>query len=314
MLFGLNALVVDHQSAQSFVLLDELRILQGFLERIVQHFGDGGWRAFGGIQTVPDGQVKALHAHFLQAGIVLQHRVTAQRLGGGDRKSLDTAAFDLGCGVGGLVAHHVHLTTDQSRHGRGSAAKRDGGHDFLGLHVGLPEQAANVRGRTQARVRNVQLAGIGADVVFKVAVGVGRQLRLAHQSHGHIIDHAQKLEVLEWLVTQFAVQGWCRGHADVEQQQRMAVRCSLGHFGGADGATSPCSVFHNEVAAWNVLAHHFGQVTGNAVGGTACGEGHDDRNGLATREGLGVRAHREGGQSGQGDPLLHDKLLVGGGL
>jgi len=68
-------------------------------------------------------------------------------------------------------------------------------------------------------VGNVQLASVGANVVFKIAVGVGGQLGFANQGHGHIIDHAQKLKVFQRLVSEFAIQRWRCSHADVEQQQ-----------------------------------------------------------------------------------------------
>jgi hypothetical protein len=43
----------------------------------------------------------------------------------------------------------------------------------------------------------VELALVGADVIFEVTVGVGGQLGLAHQGHGHVVDDAQVLEVLK---------------------------------------------------------------------------------------------------------------------
>jgi len=99
-------------------------------------------------------------------------------------------------------------------------------------------------------VGNVQLASVGANVVFKIAVGVGRQLWLANQGHGHIIDHAQVLKVFQGLVGEFAVKGWGCSHADVEQQQGMTVWVGACHLGRANGAAGTRHVFDHKVATW----------------------------------------------------------------
>ena len=238
---------------------------------------------------------------------MFEHRVTRQRLGRGDRKRLDATAFDLGGGVGGLVTHHIDLAADQGGHGGRSTTKWDGGHRVFGLQVGLPEQTAKMRGRTQTCVSDVQLAGIGTDVVLKVAVRIGGQLWLADQGHGHVIDHAQELEVFQRFVTEFAVQSWGRSHTNVVQQQSVAIGWGLGDFGCTDGATGARSVFDHEVAARDLLAHGFGQIACHTVGWTTRREGHDDGNRFGTWVGLGVSAHRNGSQSGQCNPLLHEQ-------
>ena len=240
---------------------------------------------------MPNGQVEALHTHLLQAGVVLQHRVGAQGLGCGHGKRLDTTAFDLTRGVGGLVTHHINLAANQGGHGGSGATERNGGHGIFGLQIRLPEQATNVRGRTQTSVRNVQLAGVGTDVVFEIAVGVGGQLRLADQGHGHVVDHAQILKVFQRFVRKLAVQSRRCGHADVKQQECVAIGCRFGHFVGSDGAASAGCVLNDKVAAGNMLAHDFGQITGHAVRRSTCCKRHHDGDRLGARESLGLGTH-----------------------
>ena len=125
---------------------DELGVFQGDFQGVVELFEHGRWRAFGCVQTVPDGQVETPHAHFIEGRVIFEELVAAQGLGGGDRESFDAARFDLTGGVGGLVAHHIDLAAHQGVHGRGRAAKGNGRHGFRGLKARLPHQPAEVRG------------------------------------------------------------------------------------------------------------------------------------------------------------------------
>jgi len=127
---------------------------------------------------------------------------------------------------------------------------------------------------------NVQLASVGTDVVFKIAVGVGGQLGFANQGHGHIIDHAQKLKVFQWFVRQLAVQGRRGSHANVEQQQCMAIWVGTGHLAGTNRTAGTCHVFDHEIATWHGLGHGNTKVTGNLVGGATRSERHHDGNRL----------------------------------
>jgi len=72
---GRDAVVAGHQRAQCFLALDELGVFQGHLQGVVDLFGDCCWRALGGVQAVPDGQVKTFEAHVLQRWVVFQQFV-----------------------------------------------------------------------------------------------------------------------------------------------------------------------------------------------------------------------------------------------
>ena len=261
---------------------------------------NGRWRALGRVQTMPDGELETLEAHLLQGRIVLEQLVVGHRLGGGNRERLYAAGFDLLHGVGGLVAHDVHLAAQQGIHGRSGTAIRDRGHGFRGVDRRLPHQAAQMRRRAQTGVRDVELAGIGPDIGFEVAVGVGRQLGLADQRHRHLGDQAQELEVFQRLVLDVLVQGRRRRHANVVQQQGVAVRCCPRNLGSAYRATRAGGVFHHEVGtAAHRLAHRFAELACHQVGRPAGRERyhHGDRSGA--RETL--RVGKDGGSRGGND-------------
>src|SRR5574337_450623 len=60
--FGRHAIVVHHDGAQAFFLLDEVRVLQCRLQRRVEGLDHLGRRALGRVQAVPDRNVEALEA------------------------------------------------------------------------------------------------------------------------------------------------------------------------------------------------------------------------------------------------------------
>ena len=293
----LDAAVGHHHGAQRLLLLDEVGVLQRQLEAVIELLEHGGRRALGRVQAVPDREFEILEPHLTQGRVVLQQLVVGHWLGGGDGKCLDPAGFDLLRGIGGLVAHQVHLPAQQGIHRRGRATIGDGGHGFGSVDGGLPHQAAQVRGRTQPGVGNVELAGVGLDVVLEVAVGVGRQLRLAYQGHRYFIDQTQELEVFQRLVLDLLVErGRCR-HADMEQQQRMAVGSGPRDLGGTDGAARTGRVFHQEGRARNGFAHGFAKLPRHQVGRAAGCEWHHHGDGLAARKTLCIGKQRTGSGS-----------------
>ncbi len=303
--FRLHAFVGHHHGAQPLLLLDEGGVFQRRLHGRVELGQHRGRRALGGVQAVPDGQVEILQPHFLQAGVVFEQLVPTQGLGRGHGKGLDPSALDLAGGVGGLITHDVNLAADQRIHGRCRAAKRDRGHGVIELDRVLPHQTADMRSGAQAGVRQVELAGVGANVGLEVAVGIGRQLRLANQGHGHLVNQAEVLEVFQRLVLQLAVQRRCGSHANVKQHQGVAVRRGPGDFGRTDRATGATNVFHHEVgAAAHSLSHGFSQVTRDAVSRTARRKRHHDRDGFRAR--VALREARQGGYSqGGSQQSLH---------
>ena len=85
-----------------------------------------------------------------------------------------------------------------------------------------------------------------------------------------------------------AVQRRRGGHADVVQQQRVAVGRGLGHLGGAQRAAGAADVFDDDGLAAQRLAQRLGQVARHLVGGPAGRERHDDGDRL-----VGVSAQAE---------------------
>jgi hypothetical protein len=166
----------------------------------------------------------------------------------------------------------------------------------------LEQQAAQVRRGTQAGIGQVDLALVGVDPLAQFGVVAGRQAGLADQGHRHVVDHAEVLEVVQRLVGQVAVQRRRGGHADVVQQEGVAVGGRLGHLGRTQRAAGTAHVLDDDGLVAQTLAQHFGQVACHLVGGAAGGEGHDDGDGL-----LGVGGQcGQGGQGGQCEgELLH---------
>jgi len=163
-----------------------------------------------------------------------------------------------------------------------------------------------VRGRTQASVGKIELATVGANVVFKVPVGVGGQLGAAQQRHGHVVDHAQVLEIFERVVLQLAVQAGRGGHADVPHQDGVTIRRRTCDLGGADGAAGACRVVDHDGRVAQMLAHRFGQLAGDGVGRAAGGERHHHGDGLGGEVlGGGGEGGREGHSEGQ--DLFHGR-------
>ena len=144
-----------------------------------------------------------------------------QALGRGDRESLDLLGLDLRGGVGGLVAHQVDLAADQVGHRRAGALVR---HRRSCRSYGvLEQQAAQVRGRADAGIAQVDLALVGS-------IQARSSLKLLAGSEGRPISvigtslimprYSKSLSTLNGMLRTSVGHG---GHADVVQQQRVAV-------------------------------------------------------------------------------------------
>ena len=283
----------DH-GAQALLLLDEVRILQRGFECVVQFLQHVGGRSLGRVQAVPDRDLEVLETGFLHGRQILQCR-RCQALARGDGISLDFLRLDLAARIGGLVAHQVDLAADQVGHGRSGALV--GNRCHIHLERAHDQQAAQMRGRAQARVGQVDLALVGVEPGTQFGEIVRRQRGAADQRHRHVVDHADILEVIQRLERQVAIQRRRGGHADVVQQHRIAVSGGLGHLVGADRAARAGCVVDHDGAAPERLAHGFGQIPRDPVGRSAGGERHDDRDGLALGGEVGaVHAERSGQQ------------------
>ena len=134
---------------------------------------------------------------------------------------------------------------------------------------------------------------------------VGRQRGAADQRHRHVVDHAQVFEVALDLEGDVAHQRGHGGHADVVQQQGVAVGGGLGDLVRADRAAGAGGVVDHDDRAAQGLAHGFGQVARHAVGGAAGGERHDDGDGLVLDGEVGrLGAQGDSGQHSQGSEGL----------
>ena len=137
-------------------------------------------------------------------------------------------------------------------------------------------------------------------------------MRLADDGHRHFVDHAEKFKIFQRFVLKLAVQRRRRSHADVVQQQGVAVRGGFGHLGGADGAPGAVDVFNDKVGTrtarfFHGLAHGFGQVACDAVGGATGGKRHHDGNRFGS--GVALRVGNQGRSSNsQNKQAFHDIL------
>src|SRR5690606_5738261 len=121
-----------------------------------------------------------------------------------------------------------------------------------------------------------------------------------HVGRGGDVD--DRHEVVDRVVRNLLVDGRVggrgghRGHAE-----GVAVGGGAHHFGGADHAAAASLVFDHHGLPQR-LAQRVGDGAGDDVGGAAGCERHHQANRLA---GVGLRAHRAGGQGGSGenDPL-----------
>ena len=177
-----------------------------------------------------------------------------------------------------VVKHDVDLVAQQVRHRRGTALV---GH-VLHIHLGqaLEQFARQVDGAAIARRAEVHFAGVGlgvGDEVLHALVGLGG---VGHQQVGHIGHAGQRCEVLHGVERHLLVQAGVDGvGAHGAHEQSVAVRSSLGGRLATDVAACARAVVHHDGLA-ELSRQRLADDAGQDVGGAACGEGHDDGDGL----------------------------------
>ena len=94
------------------------------------------------------------------------------------------------------------------------------------------------------------------------------------------MDHAQKSEISVHFKTGVAVKRRHGGHANVVDQNRVAVRRGTRHLLRGNRATRTQNVFHHHRVHTQRFAQSLGHVARQPVGRPAGGERHDDGDGL----------------------------------
>src|SRR5688572_19168356 len=224
-------------------------ILQGFLQGLgetIDHVLRGPLRR---IEAVPDGDLKARKTCFGSRWNVGQVRQALLRGGG---VGLNLSSLDLVGGVGGLVAHEIHLAANEVGQGRSRSLVGHGGHG--GAYFAHEQHAAQMRCSSDPGV------GVGDRVLVSLyiidqAFEVGRlQIFLSHQNHRHVGDETDIFEVLERVEGKLAIEGGRSRHADVVKEQRIAIRLGLGHARGTKRAPGPADVLDDHLLS-QVTAH-----------------------------------------------------------
>jgi hypothetical protein len=108
-----------------------------------------------------------------------------------------------------------------------------------------------------------------------------------------------------WIVGHLPVQGGRGRHADVVDEQRVAVGCRLGDLGGAQRSAGATDVVDDDGLALELLRQRDTEVAGDLVGGTAGSKRHDDADGLV---GIGLDGDGHGDRGQGGEDLLHRDL------
>ena len=121
----------------------------------------------------------------------------------GNAINLDFAGLDVGGGIGGLVAHEIHLATEQICHRRRGAFIRHGQHVGLdGTHEKHPAQM-RCGTDTGVGVRDCRLVGLHVgDQLFDV---VWREILVPDYGHRHGCDEADRFEIGNGVVAQIAI-------------------------------------------------------------------------------------------------------------
>ena len=105
-------------------------------------------------------------------------------------------------------------------------------------------------------------------------------------------------KAFERVVGELAVERGAGRHADMVEQQRVAVGLGLGDAAGAERAAGAADILDDDLLA-EVLAHRFGDEAGHRIGRAAGRERHDHGDG-AVGIGLGVgHGRREREQYGK---------------
>ncbi len=274
------------------------------LQRLVE-LGEHVVRGAGrGVEPVPDADLEVRQAALGGGRHVGQ---VGEPLGRGHGIGLHLAAEDLAGGVRGLVAHEVDLAAEQVGHRRAGALVGHG--DDLGADRRHEQHAAEVARRADAGVGVGHGVGVGLHVVDQLLERVRLEVLAGDDRHRHRGDEADRREVGLRVVGEIGVERRRRRHADVVQQQRVAVGRGAGRLGGAEGAAGAADVLHDDLLAER-LRHRLGDQPGHRVGRPAGGEGHDDRDRpgrIVLGEGRGGDERRAGGAE---DGVSHGNLPV----
>ena len=222
---------------------------------------------------MPDADLEALQPQLVERRNVRKRRHALLR---SHRIRLHLAALDLGGGIGGLVAHEIHLAAEQIVHRRRGALVGNG--QELGLDGAHEQQSAQMRGRSDPCVRQSDLVLVRLDVSEELLEILRREALPADDRHRHVVDEADVLEILERIEAQAAVQRRRRRHADMVDQDRVAVRLRVLHLLGRQNSARARAVLDEDRLAQG-LAHRLRHHAGDGIGRSARGIGnqHDDR-------------------------------------
>ena len=130
---------------------------------------------------------------------------------------------------------------------------------------------------------------------------VGSRSLRADDGHRHFGDEADIFEGVQRVVGELAVERGAGRHADVVEQQRVAVRLGAGDAAGAQRAAGAADILDDDLLA-EILGHGFGDQARDRVGRAAGRERHDDGDravgiGLGGSRKRGRRECRGGKQS-----------------
>ncbi len=129
-------------------------------------------------------------------------------------------------------------------------------------------------GRTDAGIGDGDLVLVGLHILDET-LEIGRLEVLAgDDGHRHIGDETDIVEGVERIIGELAIEGGTGGHADVMQQDGVAIRLGARHAASAQRAAGAADVFDKNLLA-EILGHGFSDETCDRVGRTTRGERHD---------------------------------------
>ena len=258
--FGPRAIRAHRLGAELREVGLEVRVPDRVLQGGVQAVHHALRRALGHIQPVPHHDLESLQP------LLVERRDVRQRgyaFLAGDSIRLHLAALDLAGGVGGLVAHEIDLPAQEIVHRRRRALVGDGGEVCLDRRH--EQEAAQVRGCSQARVRVGDLVLVRFDIGEELLEVRGREVAAGDHRHRHVGHLADVLEILERIESERPVQRGRSRHPDVVQQHGVAVRRSLRCACDRDGAARPDDVLDDQLLLER-SAHHLREIAPERVG------------------------------------------------
>jgi hypothetical protein len=260
-------------------------VLQRLHQRLVQPRQHRRGRGPRRIEPVP-------HAHLEARQPALRgRRQVGQRgnaVGRGHREAADRAGTDLLGRVGGLVAHQVDRARHQVVHRRAGAAVGHRGH--ARVHRLHQQQPAQVAGGADAGIGVVQRLAAAADQRHQFGQVARLDVAARDQRHRHLGHQAERLEAVDRVVGQPAVQRRDRRHADMVQQDGVAIGPRIRDTLGPQRAARTADILHHHGLA-QISAHGLRDQATHRVGRPAGGEGdhHADRPGGIGALGEGAR-------------------------